>query len=54
MSKVYAVWLIPNDGDGIPQSLADWVEEDGPLTLRLNAFASDAVIEIEPKIQDEI
>jgi hypothetical protein len=47
MSK-HKVWLIGENGDGIPQALEDWDDDNGGLTLRLIAFAKDAVIEIEP------
>ncbi|MBA3756027.1 MAG: hypothetical protein H0X02_07315 [Nitrosomonas sp.] len=47
MSK-HKVWLIPKNGDGIPQQLMDWDDEDGNFVIQLVAFAEDAVIEVEP------
>lgn len=52
MSNVYKVYLTANNGDDVPQELADWFENDGPLVLRLSAFAKDAVITIEPRIME--
>lgn len=51
MSKYY-VWLTAYDGEGIPQALEEWDDEQ-PLTLRLSAFAPDAVITIESKPEVE-
>lgn len=50
---VYKVWLISDNGEGVPQELADWYTADGNLELRLSAFANNAVIQIEPRIEIE-
>lgn len=44
----HKVYLISDNGDGVPQRLEDWDGED-TLVLRLSAFANDAVIEVEPE-----
>lgn len=43
----YNIYLIPENGDGIPQQLQDWDGEE-VLELRCIAFAKDVVISIEP------
>lgn len=46
------IWLISDNGEGVPQELKDWDGTD-TLVLRLSAFANDAVIEIEPPTKEE-
>lgn len=48
MSNTYKVYITSDDGEGYVQELHDWDEDNGPLVLRLKAFAKDAVITIEP------
>ncbi len=53
MSAVYTVYIISDNGEGIPQKLHDWFTDDGNLELRLSAFAKDAVIVIEPREEQD-
>lgn len=52
-TNVYSVYITAHEGEDVPQQLHDWFEDDGPLVLRLSAFAKDAVITIEPRIEAE-
>lgn len=44
---MYKIYLIPENGVGIPQSIQDW-DGEGILELRCIAFANDVLISIEP------
>lgn len=50
----WQIYITANNGEDIPQHLRVWDDEDEPgLELRLAAFAKDAVITIEPLIEQE-
>lgn len=47
----YHVYIISNDGDGYVQCLPDW-DGESPLELHLSAFSPNALISIEPSLED--
>jgi hypothetical protein len=43
----YAIYIIPDNGNGIPERLEDY-DGESIRNIRLAAFARDSVISIEP------